>query len=83
VSYSVTQKESLISKDSIVIKIQFYRFIVMVAFPKKSVFFIPVVGCGGLYGCEMLRIPQCLDSRLTDGGEAVSLTHHYKAVWIQ
>jgi hypothetical protein len=23
----------------------------------------------------MLRIPHCLDNRLTDGGEAVSLTH--------
>jgi hypothetical protein len=23
----------------------------------------------------MLRIPQCLDSRLTDGGEVVSLRH--------
>jgi hypothetical protein len=26
-------------------------------------------------GCEMLRIPHCLDSRLTDGGKAVSPTH--------
>jgi hypothetical protein len=24
---------------------------------------------------EMLRIPHCLDSGLTDGGEVVSLTH--------
>jgi hypothetical protein len=29
----------------------------------------------GLYDCEMLRIPHCLDSRLTDGGKVVSLTH--------
>jgi hypothetical protein len=29
---------------------------------------------GDLQGCEMLRIPQCLDNRLTDGGEVVSLT---------
>jgi hypothetical protein len=27
-----------------------------------------------LQGCEMLRIPYCLDSRFTDGGEFVSLT---------
>jgi hypothetical protein len=26
---------------------------------------IPVTGRGGLYGCEMLRIPHCLDKRLT------------------
>jgi hypothetical protein len=26
-------------------------------------------------GCEMLRITQCLDIRLTDGGGVVSLTH--------
>jgi hypothetical protein len=28
-----------------------------------------ITGRGGLYGCEVLRIPHCLDSRLTDGGE--------------
>jgi hypothetical protein len=27
---------------------------------------IPVTDRGGLYGCEMLRIPHCLDNRLTD-----------------
>jgi hypothetical protein len=26
-------------------------------------------------GCEMLKIPHCLDNRLTVGGKAVSLTH--------
>jgi hypothetical protein len=35
---------------------------------------IPVTYRGGLYGCEILRIPLCLDNRLTDGGEVVSLT---------
>jgi hypothetical protein len=34
-----------------------------------------VTGCVGLYGSEMLRIPHCLDKRLTDGGEVVSLMH--------
>jgi hypothetical protein len=29
---------------------------------------ISVTGHGGLYGCEMLRIPHCLDNQLTDGG---------------
>jgi hypothetical protein len=27
----------------------------------------------GLYGCEILRIAHCLDSRLTDGGEVLRL----------
>jgi hypothetical protein len=36
---------------------------------------IPVTGRGGLYGCEMLRIPHCLDNRLTDGGKVVSPKH--------
>jgi hypothetical protein len=36
---------------------------------------IPVTGHGGLQGCEMLRIPHCLDNRLIDGGKVVSPTH--------
>jgi hypothetical protein len=36
---------------------------------------IPVTGLRGLYGCEMLRIPHCLDNRLIDGSKAVSPTH--------
>jgi hypothetical protein len=36
---------------------------------------IPVTVRGSLFGCEMLRIPHCLDSRLTDGGKLVSPTH--------
>jgi hypothetical protein len=36
---------------------------------------IPVTGLGGLKGCEMLRIPHCLDNRLIDGGKVVSPTH--------
>jgi hypothetical protein len=35
---------------------------------------IPVTGRGGPYDCEMSRLPQFLDNRLTDGGELVSLT---------
>jgi hypothetical protein len=35
---------------------------------------ISVTGRGGLEGCEMLRIPRCLDNRLTDGGKVVSPT---------
>jgi hypothetical protein len=35
---------------------------------------IPVTGRGGPYGCETSRLPHFLDSRLTDSGEAVSLT---------
>jgi hypothetical protein len=34
---------------------------------------IPVTGSGGTYGCEALRLPNFLDSRLRDGGEVVSL----------
>jgi hypothetical protein len=36
---------------------------------------IPVTGCGGLQGCEKLRIPLCLDIRLIDGGKVVGPTH--------
>jgi hypothetical protein len=35
---------------------------------------ISVTGRGGLKGCKMLRIPHCLDNRLTDGGKIVSPT---------
>jgi hypothetical protein len=41
---------------------------------KKKNKAIPVTGRGGLLGCEMLRIAHCLDNRLVDGGEVVSLT---------
>jgi hypothetical protein len=34
---------------------------------------LPVIGREGLLGCETLRIPHCLDSRLIDGGEVISL----------
>jgi hypothetical protein len=36
---------------------------------------IPVTGRGGLWGCKTLRIPHCIDNRLTDGGKVVSPTH--------
>jgi hypothetical protein len=36
---------------------------------------IPVTGHGGLQGCEMLRISQCLGSRLTVGGKFVNPMH--------
>jgi hypothetical protein len=36
---------------------------------------ISVTGRGCLEGCKMLRISHCLDSRLTDDGKFVSLTH--------
>jgi hypothetical protein len=32
----------------------------------------------GLKGCEMLRIPHCLDNRLTDGGKVVSLINRLR-----
>jgi hypothetical protein len=35
---------------------------------------IPVTGREGPEGCETSRLPHFLDNRLTDGGEAVSLT---------
>jgi hypothetical protein len=35
---------------------------------------MPVIGRGGPYGCETSRLPHFLDSRLTGGGEFVSLT---------
>jgi hypothetical protein len=36
--------------------------------------FIPVTGREGQQRCETLRLPHFLDNRLTDGGEADSLT---------
>jgi hypothetical protein len=33
---------------------------------------IPVTGLGGLQGCEMLRIPHCLDNRLTVNCETLA-----------
>jgi hypothetical protein len=36
---------------------------------------IPITGRGGLWGCEMLRIPHFLANRLTDGSKVVSLNH--------
>jgi hypothetical protein len=36
---------------------------------------IPVIGCGGLQGCETSRLPHFLDNQLEDDSEVVSLTH--------
>jgi hypothetical protein len=41
----------------------------------KKIKLFPVTGLGGLQGCEVLRIPHCLDNQLTDGGKVVSPTH--------
>jgi hypothetical protein len=35
----------------------------------------PTIGCGDLWGCNMLRIPDYLDSGLRDGGEVVRFMH--------
>jgi hypothetical protein len=37
-------------------------------------FAIFVTGRGGPKDCEMSRLQNCLDNRLTEGGEVVSLT---------
>jgi hypothetical protein len=50
-------------------------YVVTVKKKKKKSKAIPVTGRGGLEGCEMLRIPHCLDNRLTDGGKVVSPMH--------
>jgi hypothetical protein len=34
-----------------------------------------VTGLGVLYGCEMLKIPHCIDNWLKDGGKVTSATH--------
>jgi hypothetical protein len=39
---------------------------------------VPLTDCGGLLGCEMLRIPHCLENRLIDGGKVASPTHRLK-----
>jgi hypothetical protein len=41
---------------------------------------IPLIGQGGLYGCEMLKIPHFLGNRLTDGGKFVSPTHRQRSI---
>jgi hypothetical protein len=41
---------------------------------KKKVEAIPVMVCGGPWGCEMSRLLHFLDSRLTDGDNVDSLT---------
>jgi hypothetical protein len=40
---------------------------------------IPVTGRRGLWRCVVLRIPYCLDNRLTYGGEVVSPTHRSRS----
>jgi hypothetical protein len=40
---------------------------------------MPVTGRGSVVDYEMLRIPHCLDNRLTDGGKNVSLTHRLRS----
>jgi hypothetical protein len=42
-----------------------HRIITNACLSKKKSTAIPVTGREGLYGCEMLRIPHCLDNRLT------------------
>jgi hypothetical protein len=46
---------------------------------KKKSNAIPVTGRGGLWGCEMLGIPHCLDNRPTDGDKVVSPTHRLRS----
>jgi hypothetical protein len=40
---------------------------------------IPAAGYGGLWDCEMLRIPHCPDTRLTDGDEVVRITRRQRS----
>jgi hypothetical protein len=47
-------------------KFQFYK--------KKKGKATPVTGRAGLEGCEMLRIPHCLEYWLIDGSEVIRLT---------
>jgi hypothetical protein len=53
--------------------VNIYNFLYIKSKSKSKA--IALTGCGGLYGCEMLRILHYLDNRLTDGGEVVGLTH--------
>jgi hypothetical protein len=53
---------------------EMYRVYVQNVVSKKSKA-IPETTHGGLKGCEMLRIPFCLDSWLTVGDGVVSPTH--------
>jgi hypothetical protein len=44
---------------------------------------IPLKDHGGSYGCETSKLPHFLNSRLTDGGEVVSLTRCPAALYPQ
>jgi hypothetical protein len=52
-----------------------YMVITIIKIREKKSKAISVTGREGLQGCEMLRIPRCLDNRLIDGGKVVSPTH--------
>jgi hypothetical protein len=47
---------------------------------EKEVKSICVTGRGDLQGCEMLKIPHCLDNRLTDGGNVVRPTQRPRSI---
>jgi hypothetical protein len=41
---------------------------------------VSVTGRGGLKGCQMLRIPHCLDNQFIDGGKVISRTQSAAAL---
>jgi hypothetical protein len=67
--FSIVQFEP--NLNSTHFRISNYHIIVMLIDKSKA---IPATDRGDQYCCEMSRLPHFLDNRLTDGGEAVSLT---------
>jgi hypothetical protein len=57
-------KKKKVASVSIYLIIMVIKFIFGVKGEEKGKL-SPLTGRGGLYGCEMLRIPHCLDNRLT------------------
>jgi hypothetical protein len=71
----LVENNRLIPKSSVLLQAEALHNRTDTSNCKKAKNAIPVTGRGGLQGCEMLRVPHCLDNRLTDGGKVVSPTH--------
>jgi hypothetical protein len=50
---------------------------------KRKIELSLLMGCGGPQGCETLRLPDFLDSWLTNGTEAVRIMHRLAALYRQ
>jgi hypothetical protein len=72
---SVSYHTPIRKRPRILLNHPFFLLMCILNIEKKKKRAIPTTDHGDLWGCEMLRIPHCLDSRFTDGSKAVSPTH--------